>query len=100
VRVQRWKSVGGLDLAGYYDESRRYFWGMSGLFSLFAFVLDLLAASSGMGVPAGALRAAPTLAITALLFSLAFVRSRRYHAVMVVLRLTFFGWQWSVLRIG
>jgi hypothetical protein len=59
----------GLDLAAYYDENRRYFWGMFGLFALLAFILDLLAASAEKGVPEGALRAIPTLGIAALLFS-------------------------------
>lgn len=90
----------GLDLAEYYDENRRYFWAMFGLFAILAFILDLLAASADTGIPTGALRAIPTLGIVSLLFSLAFVRSRRYHAVMVVLFLAFFGWQWSLLRIG
>lgn len=90
----------GIDLAAYYGENRRYFWGMFGLFALLAFTLDLLGASAQKGVQEGALRAVPTLVIAALLFSLAFVRSRRYHAVTVLLLLAFFGWQWSQMRIG
>jgi hypothetical protein len=90
----------GLDLRAYYIENRRYFWGMFTLFALLAYVLDLLAAAENMGITAGALRAIPTLAIAALMLSLAFVESRRYHSVMVLLFLAFFGWQWSLLRIG
>jgi hypothetical protein len=90
----------GLHLAAYYLENRRYFWVLFALFTLLAYVLDLLAAAENVGVPAGALRAIPTLAFAALMLSLAFVQNRRYHSVMVLLFLAFFGWQWSLLRIG
>ena len=90
----------GLDLGAYYVENRRYFWGMFTLFALLAFVLDLLAASETTGVPTGALNAIPTLGIAALMLSLAFVENRRFHSVVVLLFLAFFGWQWSLLRIG
>lgn len=63
-------------------------------------MLDLLAASANVGVPTGALNAIPTLGIAALMLSLAFVENRRFHAVVVLLFRAFFGWQWSLLRIG
>jgi hypothetical protein len=89
----------GLDLADYYDENRRYFWILFTLFTLLAFVLDYLTFTDSENIPTGPLRAIPTLGIAALLLSLAVVRKRAYHAVMVPLLLVFFGWQWSQLRI-
>lgn len=89
----------GLDLAAYYDENRRYFWVLFAVFTILAFVLDVLADSFDPAVPTGPLRAVPTLVVTAILLSLAFVRRRGYHVVMVPLLLVFFGWQWSQLRL-
>ncbi|HYH80787.1 MAG TPA: hypothetical protein VEX86_13390 [Longimicrobium sp.] len=89
-----------LDLASYYQENRRYFWTLFALFTVLALVLDLLVEADAVSVATGPLRAAPTVGFAALMLSLAFVENRRYHAVMVLLLLTFFGWQWSQLRIG
>jgi hypothetical protein len=90
----------GLDLGDYYDENRRYFWVLFALCTVLALVVDYAAEWNLAGAPGGALRALPTLAIAGLLLSLAFVRKRRYHAVVVPLLLVFFGWNWSQLRIG
>lgn len=90
----------GLHLAVYYQENRRYFWMLFALFTMLTLVLDLLVEANAVDVATGPLRAAPTLAFAALMLSLAFVENRRYHSVMVLLFLTFFGWQWSQLRIG
>ncbi|HET7230236.1 MAG TPA: hypothetical protein VFJ16_09550 [Longimicrobium sp.] len=90
----------GLDLAAYYHENRRYFWVLFALFTVLALVLDLLVEVDATNVATGPLRAAPTLAFAALMLSLGFVESRRYHAVVVLLLLAFFGWQWSRLQIG
>lgn len=90
----------GLDLAAYYDENRRYFWSLFAVFTLLSFVLDVLAYTGAPAIPAGPLRAIPTLGIAALLLSLAFVRKRAYHVGVVLLLLLFFGWQWSQLRLA
>jgi peptidoglycan/LPS O-acetylase OafA/YrhL len=89
----------GLDLCAYYDENRRYFWLLFALFTVMALVVDYVSGTD-VKVESGPLHALPTLAIAALLASLAFVRRRGYHAVVVLLLLVFFGWQWSQLRIG
>ncbi|HEU4559989.1 MAG TPA: hypothetical protein VFS20_19220 [Longimicrobium sp.] len=90
----------GIDLAAYYHENRRYFWALFALFTVLALVLDLLVEGDAANVATGPLRAAPTLGFAALMLSLAFVESRRFHAVVMLLFLAFFGWQWSLLRIG
>jgi len=89
----------GLDLSAYYDENRRYFWVLFTLFNLLALALDYLAYTGEPAIPTGPLRALPTLGIAALLLTLAFVRKRAYHVVLVPLLLVFFGWQWSQLRL-
>ena len=89
----------GLDLAAYYAENRRDFWALFALFTLLSLVLDLLVEKDRANVATGPLRALPTLAITVVLLSLAFVAKRTYHTVVVLLLLAFFGWQWSQLQI-
>jgi hypothetical protein len=88
----------GLDLSAYYDENRRYFWVLFATFEVLAFVVDVVGDSDVIG-PTGPLRALPTLIVTALLLSLAFVGKRGYHSAVVLLLLAFFGWQWSQLRL-
>ncbi|MFL5381752.1 MAG: hypothetical protein ACJ8GN_04485 [Longimicrobiaceae bacterium] len=90
----------GLDLAAYYDENRRYFWILFAVFTLLAFVLDVLVYTDDTVHSASPLRAIPTVSIAAVLLSLAFVRRRAYHAVVVLLLLVVFGWQWSQLRLA
>jgi hypothetical protein len=90
--------VDGLNLAAYYEENRRYFWVLFALFTVLAYVLDFVGASDPE-IPTGPVRAIPTLGFAVLLFSLAFVRKRGYHSVVVLLLLAFFGWQWSQLRL-
>lgn len=90
----------GIDLAAYYGDNRRCFWLLFAVFTLLAFVLDLLVYTDAPGIPTGPLRALPTLVIVGLLGSLAVVRRRAYHAVMVLLLLAGLGWQWSQLRLG
>lgn len=89
----------GLNLRAYYDENRRYFWILFTVFTLLAFVLDYLSIEKDPAIPTGPLRAIPTLGFAVLLFSLAFIRRRGYHAVVVLLLLGFFGWQWAQLRL-
>ena len=89
----------GLDLAAYYDENRRYFWILFALFTVLAFVLDSLGATDPE-IPTGPLRAIPTLGIAALLLSLAFVRKRGYHSMVVLLLLVICGLLWSQLRLA
>jgi hypothetical protein len=88
----------GLDLSAYYHENRRYFWILFAVFTVLAFVLDMVGGSEVIG-PTGPLRAIPTLMVAALLLSLAFVSKRGYHSAVVLLLLVFFGWQWSQLRL-
>jgi hypothetical protein len=88
----------GLDLSAYYEENRRYFWILFALFTVLAFVLDLFGVSDP-AIPTGPLRAIPTLGFVALYLSLAFVKKRGYHSVVVLLLIAFFGWQWSQLRL-
>lgn len=89
----------GIDLAAYYDENRRYFWLLFAVFTVLAFVLDLLVYADTADIPTGPLRAIPTLTIVGLLVSLAVVRKRAYHAGMVLFLLAALGWQWSQLRL-
>ncbi len=90
----------GLDLAAYYHENRGYFWVLFALFTVLSLLLDLLVETENPGAATVPFRIVPTLAFAALMLSLAFVESRRFHAVVVLLFLAFFGWQWSLLRIG
>jgi hypothetical protein len=89
----------GLDLAVYYDENRRYFWILFALFAVLALVLDYFGASDPE-IPSGPLQVIPQLSIATLLLSLAFVRKRAYHSVVVLLLLAFLGWAWSHLRLA
>jgi len=90
----------GLDLSAYYDENRRYFWILFAVFTLLAFALDFLVYTDDAVHSTGPLRAIPTLSIAAVLLSLAFVRKRAYHVVVVLLLLAVCGWQWSQLRLA
>ena len=90
----------GLDLATYYVENQRYFWILFAVFSALAIALYLLPASDRIGGTRWATAVVPNVVLTGLYLSLAFVRNRRYHALLVPLLLAVFGLQWSGLRLG
>jgi hypothetical protein len=90
----------GIDLGAYYGANARYLWTLFALFVLLMIAVEAVAQPDG---PRSALLAVPTLqnlTLVALLGSLAVVRRRAYHAVLVPLLLVFLLWQWSGLQLG
>lgn len=89
-----------LDLAAYYEENRRYFWTLFALVAVVAaavkLVADLGTAAPGVLI----LEAVTNLVIAALMLSLAFVRSRVYHSVLLPLLLVSLASGWVGLKLG
>ncbi len=90
----------GMDLTQYYRENGRYFWGLFGLFVLLMIAVELVAEWDHIRDAAVLRRTLLNLALVALLFSLAKVQNRRYHAVLVPVLLVVLTIQWSHLRLG
>jgi hypothetical protein len=90
----------GLDLAAYYADNARYFWSLYALFLALAGVVTVWPAWGAR--PAGALLASqiPNVVVLSLAGSLAVVRRRAYHAVLVPLLLVVLGALWSRLTLG
>lgn len=90
----------GLELGVYYRDNARYLWTLFALFVLLTIAVEAVAQPDG---PLSALLAVRTLfnlMLVALLGSLALVRRRAYHALMVPLLLIYLLWQWSRLHLG
>lgn len=90
----------GVDLAKYYEENARYFWNLFGLFVMLAVVVQFAAIWERNREMADVGRVLPNLGFAAVLFSLAWVRSRRYHAAVVLVLLVLLGLEWSHLRLA
>jgi hypothetical protein len=90
----------GIELSVYYSDNARYLW------SLFAFFVFLMIAVESVAHPHGLVSAVLTqrslfnLLLVVLLGSLALIRRRRYHAVLVPLLTVYLVWQWSQLQLG
>ncbi len=91
---------GGLNLAAYYAENSRYFWSLFGIFVLLAVAMEVAPAWERDLGREEAERILPNLAFAALLFSLAWVRDRRYHAAVVPVMLVLLTLDWFRLRRG
>ena len=89
----------GLDLARYYEENARYFWSLFGLFVMFAVAVQLATMWDGSGVMPDAGLVLSNVGFAAVLFSLAWFRSRRYHAAVVLVLLVLLTLDWSRLRL-
>ena len=89
----------GLDLRAYYEENQRYFWILFAVFTGLASLMYFLAAAQRAGIGRWAVTALPNVLFTALFLSLAFIRKRGYHMVLVPLLLAFLALQWSALRL-
>ena len=90
----------GLDLGEYYRENAPYLWTLFGVFVLLMIAVELVSAWGHLRGSTILWRTPPNLVFAALLFSLARVRSRRYHAVVVPVLLGLLTVQWSQLRLG
>jgi hypothetical protein len=90
----------GMVLSDYYRENGRYFWGLFGLFVLLMIAVELVAEWDHVRDAAVMRRTLQNLALVALLFSLAIVENRRYHAVLVPVLVVVLTVQWSQLRLG
>jgi hypothetical protein len=91
---------GGIDLDDYYRENGRYFWGLFGLFVLLMIAVELVAVWENIREAAVLQRTLLNLMLVALLLSLATVRNRRYHVVLVPVLVVGLTIQWSQLRLG
>lgn len=90
----------GIDLRIYYQENRAYFWTLFALFMLLATITNafpLLGRENPGSIAAFSL---PNLVFAALLLSLAMIRSRAYHAILLLLLFTVAGLLWFRLRLG
>jgi hypothetical protein len=90
----------GLDLGGYYSENARYFWSLFSLFVLLMIAVEIVAEPGHLRDTGVILRTLLNLVMVALLFSLAMVRNRRYHAVLVPAVVVVLAVQWSQLRLA
>lgn len=90
----------GVDLRAYYLENGPYFWGLFAAFMVLATVTNGLPVFGR--IPPAELVASlvPNLILVVLLGSLAVVRSRLYHAVLVLFLLVMLGLHWSQLQLG
>lgn len=89
----------GLDLTRYYEENSRYFWSIFGVFGILIAAAQLATMWGGSRATADAERVVSNLIFAAVLFSLAWIRSRRYHAVVILLLLVLLSLDWSRLRL-
>jgi hypothetical protein len=90
----------GIDLTRYYSDNGRYFWGLFGLFVLLMIAVEIVAESHHIQSAALLRRTLLNLSFVGLLLSLAWVRSRLYHVVLVPVLLVVVTIQWSHLRLG
>lgn len=90
---------GGIDLNQYYQENGRYFWSIFSLFVILMIAVELVAEWESIRDAAVLWRTLQNLTLVALLFSLARVRNRRYHAVLVPVVVVVLTIQWSQLRL-
>jgi hypothetical protein len=90
----------GLDLRHYYEQNARYLWGLFAAFVLLMIVVEVLARPDRPADRDLLERTLLNLLFVAVLTTLAGVRARRYHALMVPLLLAYLLWQWSGLRLA
>lgn len=90
----------GLDLCQYYTENGRYFWSLFSLFVLLMVAVELVAEWNHLRDAAMLWRTLLNLTLVAFLFSLASVRNRGYHAVVVPVVLVVLTAQWFQLRLA
>jgi len=90
----------GIDLGQYYRDNGRYFWSLFGLFVLLMIAVELIAVWGSIHDSAMLWRTLLNLTLVAFLLSLAIIRNRRYHAVLVPLLLVVLTVQWSQLRLA
>jgi hypothetical protein len=90
----------GLDLRAYYFENQRYFWVLFAVFTASITAVSFVALANSMSSWRWAIAVIPNIILTVLLLSLAFIRKRWYHSVLVLLLLALFGLQWSALRLA
>jgi hypothetical protein len=89
----------GIDLSLYYRENGRYFWSLFALFVLLMIAVEFVAAWDQTRDAAVLLRTLLNLTLVAFLFSLAAIRNRRYHAVLVPVLVVVVTVQWFQLRL-
>jgi hypothetical protein len=90
----------GLDLGSYYHDNARYLWSLFALFVVLMIAVEMLASATHLWSADFALRTLSNLVFVALLASLALLRRRRYHAVLVPTLLVYLLWQWSALHLA
>ena len=88
----------GTDLSTYYAGNGRYFWSLFALFILLAIPVGAIAYQAGWVVLVRQQTA--NLLLAGVLVSLAVVRQRRFHVVVVVLLLAVLGFRWSHLQLA
>jgi hypothetical protein len=87
------------DLAAYYAHNRRYFWTLFALVALVATAGNLVVASPRTPPSTLAVKAIPNLLYVGAMLTLAFVRARPVHYVLVLLLLVVMVLGWFPLRI-
>jgi multisubunit Na+/H+ antiporter MnhC subunit len=90
----------GTDLRQYYQENGGYFWSLFSLFVLLMIAVELVAAGDPLPDAGVLWRTVLNLTLAAFLLSLATVRNRRYHTVVVLVLLVMLTVQWSQLRLA
>lgn len=90
----------GVDLHAYYRGNARYVWTLFALFVFLMIAVEAVAHPDGPVLAVLTQRSLFNLLLVALLGSLAFVRHRGYHAILVPLLLVYLLRQWSRLHLG
>lgn len=90
----------GLDLADYYTENQRYFWILFTATVALVTAVTFVSVSERGDIAKWVLAQLGNALLMTFSLSLAFLRSRRYHAVLVPVLLVLFVVGWSALRLA
>lgn len=91
---------GGIELSAYYRDNARYLWTLFALFVFLMIAVEAVAHPHGLTPAMLTPTSLLNLLLVVLLGSLAVVRHRRYHAILVPLLTLYLLWQWSRLQLG
>jgi len=90
----------GIDLRLYYEENRTYFWTLFALFILLSTITNAVPSLGRANLGSIALFSVPNMILVVLLLSLARIRSRSYHTVLLLLLFVVAGLLWFQLRLN
>lgn len=89
----------GMSLRVYYEENRAYFWMLFALFIVLSTITNALPSAGRASFASIAAFSLPNILLAGILSSLAIIRSRRYHAVLLLFLFVVVGVLWFRLRL-